>query len=136
MVSTNLLVDIITYMTNQSVIAGPLPDGDTVYGTMLDKPDHLISLIEYPGVSAFMAAFGLRSIQVNVRDNNNSIALSKAWDIYNLFHKENIEDRIIQLTFTRWAIFSCRQSPFKLKDDESKRAIYVFNMGVTAKDET
>ena len=134
MVSTNLLVDIITYMTAQGVVTAG--GTDAFYSALPNKPDNLVTLLEYLGNAAFLANFGLRSIQVNVRDNNGPNALSKAWDIYNLFHSEDIEDRIINLTAIRWAIFSCRQSPFKLKDDESKRAIYVFNMGVTAKDET
>jgi len=134
MVSTNLLLDIISYMTDQGVVTGAAQD--IFYGKFPNKPDNIIVLMEYSGNAAFVADFGLRSIQVNVRYNDDDNARSKAWDIYNLFHSQDIEDRIINLTSSRWAIFSCRQSPFKLKEDENKRSIYVFNMGVTAKDET
>lgn len=133
MVSTNLLADMITYMIAQSVVTAG--GTDAFYGTLPNKPDNLVSLLEYPGNAAFTANFGNRSIQVNARNINDSNAMSKIWDIYNLFHSEDIEDRIIDLTASRWAIFSCRQSPFKLKEDENKRSIYLFNMGVLAHDE-
>lgn len=133
MVSTNLLLDIITYMKAQGVVSNG--GTDAFYGTFPNKPDNLVTLLEYSGDAAFTANFGNRSIQVNARNTDDSEALSKIWDIYNLFHAENMEDRIIDLTASRWAIFSCRQSPFKLKEDESKRSIYLFNMGVTAHDE-
>ena len=133
MVSTNLLADIITYMIAQGVVSAG--GTDAFYGTLPNKPDNLVALIEYSGNSAFSANFGNRSIQVNVRNISDSAASSKIWDVYNLFHSEDIEARIIDLTASRWAIFSCRQSPFKLKEDEKKRSIYLFNMGVLAHDE-
>jgi hypothetical protein len=135
MVTTNFLEELLDYIIAQGVgVATKGTDG--FYSTMPDDPDNLLAILEYQGTSAFLANFGQRSIQPNVRDANDHNARTKIWDIYNLFHKENMEERIIVLNGSRWAIFSCRQSPFKLKEDESKRSIYVFNMGVTVHDET
>ena len=135
MVTTNFLDDLLTYIVAQNVgVTAKSEDG--FYNTLPNKPDNLLTLIEYPGTSAFLANFGQRSIQPNVRDANDHNARTKIWAVYNLFHSENMEDRIIVLNGSRWAIFSCRQSPFLLKEDESKRSIYVFNMGVTVHDET
>ena len=124
----DLLLDIITYLTDQGKVSGAAVDA--FYGTMPDDPDNLVVLLEYPGLASPVANFDSRSCQVNVRNKSAELARVKIWSIYNLFHPEDTEDRQIALTGTRWSIISCRQPPFILREDENKRTVYVFNMGV------
>ena len=46
----DLLLDIITYLTNQGKVSGATIDA--FYGTMPDDPDDLVTLLEYPGNSS------------------------------------------------------------------------------------
>jgi len=124
----NLLLDLVNYIIAQGLAT--TGGQDILYNDMPDSPNNLISLLEYAGQSSPISDFGLRSIQPNIRNESDDEARVKAWALYNLFHPNDIEDSIIFLTATRWTKISCRNEPFKLKEDESHRTIYVFNMGV------
>ena len=130
----NLLLDVIEYMIAQGVVTGANIDTFTDY--LPDTPHNAIGLYEYAGTPAFIGDFANRSISVQVRNKSHENGRVKIQSIYNLFHKEEMEDSIIMLTATRWSIIHCRSTPSKLRVDESKRTIFVFNMGVlTSKDE-
>jgi len=128
----DLLLDLVNYTIAQEIGTS----GMVFYNDVPDSPTNLITFLEYAGKSSPISDFGLRSIQPNIRNESSESARVTAWALYNLFHPNDIEDSIIFLTATRWAKFSYRNEPFKLKEDESHRTIYVFNMGVlTHKDE-
>lgn len=134
MTTANLLLDIANYIVNQGLASVVGTDID--YNCMPTSPKNFIGLLEYSGQSSPISNFGLRSVQPNIRNESSEQARIKAWALYNLFHPNDIEDSIIFLTTTRWAKFSCRNEPFKLKEDEAHNTIYVFNMGIlTHKDE-
>ena len=130
------MADLLLDLVNYTIAQGIGTSGEVLYDDMPDSPNNLITFLEYAGKSSPISDFGLRSIQPNIRNESSEAARAKAWALYNLFHPNDIEDSIIFLTATRWTKFSCRNEPFKLKEDESHRTIYVFNMGVlTHKDE-
>ena len=131
---SSLLEDILDYLKTNSKITNPAVDG--FENVMPESPDNLVSLIEYLGTSGFVDDTNNRSIQVNVRNKSYETARQKVWSIYNLFHTQDIEDRIVHLTSTRWAMFNCRSAPFKLREDEQKRTIFIFNMGVLTSNDT
>lgn len=127
----NLLLDLVSHLiTHEKVTAS-----DSFRDGMPDKPDNLVSLYESSGVPARICDAENRSVQIQVRDNSYATCRTRIRDIYSLFHKDEMEDRLMMLTATRWSIVSCRGTPFKLRRDESKRTIFSFNMSiVTHKD--
>jgi len=124
----DLLLDVVNYLITQGKA--------TAYGTdifednMPDTPNNLISVFESVGSAAFSCDAVNRSVQLQVRDNDYLTGKTKINGLFSLFQKNEIEDRQIWLTATRWSINSCTGTPFKLKEDESKRTIFLFNLSV------
>lgn len=131
---SNLLTDNITYLANLGLIKGA--NVDTFADVMPVDPINAVALFEYSGSPAFIGDFANRSIALHVRNENYEACRALIHTIYDAYHKEKPEDRIIMLTSTRWTIIHCRSTPTKLSTDESKRTIFGFNMGIlTEKDE-
>jgi len=124
----NLLLDIVNYLITQGVVTA---DGTDVFrDNMPDNPDNLVSVFEGQGVPAFVCDAENRSIQVSVRNTSYIACKTKIRSIFTLFHSNETEGRYINFTATRWGLVGCRGTPFKLKEDESKRTIFVFNMSI------
>lgn len=121
---TDLLSDIKAFLVTKGM------DGDiTSIDAIGEDPDTAIALYEYQGSNPLVQIPGVdRSVQIVVRDL--SAAKSKALS-RKLYSYLKTEDGIINFTPSRWALIHLRQSPFKMKVDESNRTYYVFNVGVT-----
>jgi hypothetical protein len=130
---SDLLLDLIDFLVDNNKVEGRAIDAFTDNAPI--SPDDIVSLYEYGGNPAFIGDFANRGITVQVRNKIYTVGKEKIHDIYNLFHKNDVEDRIIFLTEDRWAIIHPRSTPTKLKVDESNRTIFTFSMGVlTTKD--
>ena len=124
----DLLVDFVNYLINQGKATA---DGTDIFrDNMPDSPNNLISVFESMGSAAFSCDAVNRSVQLQIRNKSYSAGKTKIDGLFSLFQKNEIEDRQIWLTATRWSIISCTGTPFKLKEDESKRTIFLFNLSV------
>ena len=124
----NLLLDIVNYLITQGVVTA---DGTDVFrDNMPDSPDNLVALFEGQGVPAVVCDAENRSVQFQVRNKSYTACKTKIRSIFALFHLNEIEEQYIDFTATRWSLVTCRGTPFKLKEDESKRTVFVFNMSV------
>lgn len=121
----DLLSDIKTYFTSLGIV----PDNIVFKDYMPNKPDTAVAIYEYSGGTPLPQIDGVhRSVQVVVRSKNASEARSK---INALYASLQTEDGILNFTPERWAMVYLRQTPFKMKTDESERHYFVFNMGIT-----
>jgi hypothetical protein len=129
MTASNLLLDFVTYSIAQgwATVGGTNVFADN----MPDSPDNCIAFIEYPGQSSFIANADLRSIQVRVRNSDYETGRQLIWDIYNTLYKPESDTRFIDLTVNRWVLIKARHTPYLLNRDETKRCIFILNMGVT-----
>lgn len=100
---------------------------------MPDSPDTAIAIYEYQGSSPTAQIAGSdRSIQIAVRSANSEEARVLIKGLHKLLKTEDGE---LYFTPERWSITHLRQTPFKLKIDETKRSYYVFNVGITTYDD-
>lgn len=121
----DLLSDIKTYFTSLGIV----PDSIVFKDYMPNKPDTVVAIYEYSGSAPLPQIDGVhRSVQVVVRSKNNAEARSK---INALYASLQTEDGILSFTPERWAMVHLRQTPFKMKTDESERHYFVFNVGIT-----
>lgn len=96
---------------------------------MPEKPDKVATIYEYQGNSPIAQIAGsTRSVQIVTRAASSTESKALAKQLHALLESE---DGDIKLTEERWALVHLRQTPFKLKTDDSKREQYVFNVGVT-----
>lgn len=123
----NLLLDIINRLKADGVVQG---DGiDSFRDMMPDTPNEVISFVEYSGTPVAHRPIAVRNIQISVRSKSYEVARTKCNEIYQALKPE---DSVFDKDATgRWFIGSAKQTPFKLKEDASKRVIYVFNYAVT-----
>ena len=128
--SNPLLLDIVLFLTSKGVVEG---DGiDTFRDVIPEKPDYLVSLIEYKGSPAVnYEATVQRSVQVLVRDKVADIARDKALEIFRTFRDNMSESARVDLTESRWGQVVLRQTPIRTDTDSSNRVSYVFNIGIT-----
>lgn len=126
--TTDLLKDIVQYLVTSGISVG---DGiDAFRDFTPDTPDSVIIIYEYGGTPEVPQIAGIeRSIQISTRDKSASNAKQKAWDIYKAL---STEDRVLNLTVDRWCMLYPRQTPFKIKVDNSERVYYGFNVGITS----
>lgn len=122
-----LLLDIITYLTNNKIVEG---DGvDAFRDFTPDEPDNVVVLNEYQGSPPLFYEESVhRSVQVCVRNIDADIARATALKIYKLMQSKN---SVINFTEDRWGQVSLRQPPFKIDMSEKERTTYSFNMGIT-----
>lgn len=122
-----LLLDIVTYLTNEGAIQG---DGiDTFRDFIPESPDNIVALNEYAGSPIVPYENSVhRSVQVSVRNKSADAARTKALEIFRLLRSDNL---IVDFTPERWGQVYLRQPPFRSKTDSSDRVTYSFNMGVT-----
>ena len=121
----DLLSDIKTYFTSLGIV----PKNIVFKDYMPNKPDNAVAIYEYSGGVPLPQIDGVhRSVQVVVRSKNNAEARSK---INALYASLQTEDGILNFTPGRWAMVHLRQTPFKMKTDESERHYFVFNVGIT-----
>ena len=119
----SVLYDLQSYLKQKGIIQ---QDGvDCFIDNMPEKPDNVISLFEYEGTTDFVAN---RSVQIVVRDTSYETGRNRCIEAFNAV--ENPYNRITQLTEDRWAILKARQPVFKLKEDESSRTVWAFNLSV------
>lgn len=122
-----LLLDIITFLTDNGVVQG---DGvDAFRDFTPEAPDSLVALHEYKGDPAVAYDPNVhRSVQVTARDKDADVARQKALKIYKLLTSDNL---IVQFTPDRWGQVYLRQPPFKIGQDDNDRVTYGFNIGIT-----
>ena len=122
-----LLLDIVTFLTANNVVKG---DGiDAFRDYVPPMPDDIVYLTEYQGSPPlFYEPAVHRSVQVSVRDKNADAARRKALEICKLLQTDSTR---VDFTEERWGTVSIRQTPFKLKTDDSGRVTYAFNIGIT-----
>lgn len=117
---SDLLIDLETYFTYLSLASTVNRD------TVLDTPDSVVALYEYPGQSFGPHIAGAqRNVQILVRDHSAAAAKTKARELYNSL---NIEDGILNLTNERWCTVQPMQPPFKMRVDDKNRVYYGFNV--------
>lgn len=122
-------MDIVTYLTSKGVIEG---DGiDTFRDFVPETPDNLVAITEYTGSPPVPYDTVVhRSVQVSVRDKSADTARRKALEICKTFLSES-ENRRVDFTENRWGQVCVRQTPYRMKTDNSDRVTYAFNMGIT-----
>lgn len=125
---SDLLLDIVSYLTTSSVVSG---DGvDAFRDLMPEKPDNMVVVNEYTNDDSILnIGVGTRNVQLQVRDLTYSGAKTKCNAIHKLI-TDNIE-HVVDLTSTRWAIMYPKQTPCKIQIDSANRVIFGFNMSVT-----
>jgi hypothetical protein len=122
-----LLLDIVLYFVSLNLVAG---DGiDCFRDFSPESPDNIIVLSEYGGSEVpYYDEAAHRSVQVKVRDTDADTARQKALQLFKALKSDT---KFIRFTETRWGQVTLRQTPFKIEQDENKRTIYGFNMGIT-----
>ena len=128
--ANSLLLDIIQFLVDKGLVQGDGIDAFRDYTP--EAPDALISIHEYNGSPVLpydLAAH--RSVQILVRDPSAETARQKAFSIFNTIHDALNTDGRLDFTPTRWGQVYLRQLPFFMKRDESNRAYYIFNIGIT-----
>lgn len=128
--ANSLLLDIVQFLVDNGLVQG---DGiDTFRDYTPEAPDALVSIHEYSGspVLPYDSA-AHRSVQILVRDPSADTARQKAFNIFNAIHNALNTDGRLDFTPTRWGQVYLRQLPFFMKRDESNRAYYIFNIGIT-----
>lgn len=124
----DILVDLKAYLVEQGISAKII-----FRDTMPDAPDRAVALYEYQGTSPMAQIAGsTRSIQIVTRSTGSDDAKDLSRQIHKLLQTEDGE---IHLTEDRWGMLHLRQTPFKMKTDESKRSYFVFNIGITTDNE-
>jgi hypothetical protein len=124
-----LLEALIEYGVSQNILVG---DGeDSFRDFMPEEPASVVTFAEYVGnpVSVHIDCVH-RSVQVKVRDKDAEAARSKAVQLMSIFKADN-ESLRIDFSDTLWGQVYIRQTPFKIKQDESNRVTYCFNLGIT-----
>lgn len=124
-----LLLTIVNYLVASGVCTG---DGDDCFRDFTpESPDNVVVLHEYSGDPLIPFTTHVhRSVQVTVRNKDAEAARSKAVQVCNAFRTTK-EDQRIDFSDTSWGQVYIRQTPFKLKQDESDRVTYCFNLGIT-----
>lgn len=125
--SNPLLLDIVTFLTNEGVVVG---DGiDAFRDFTPEAPDALVALHEYKGDAVvFYEPSVNRSVQIIVRDCDADAARQRCLAICKLLTKDNL---IVNFTPDRWGQVHIRQTPFSIGQDENNRTSYCFNVGIT-----
>lgn len=119
----DLLFDFETYFKTHNALNELYKD------YMPDKPDEVTVVQEYQGSSPIAQIASVdRSLQFVVRSKSAATAKTKAKELYKLLQTD---DGILNLTPERWCMIFLRQTPFKIKVDDSNRVVYGFNVGVT-----
>ena len=111
----DLRLDIITYLTDEGVVAG---DGvDAFRDIAPEAPDDVVAVYEYtggaPNINEDVAQ---RSIQITARSASATTARNKALEIYNTFTPAG---KRIDLTATRWCVSFPRHTPRRIKSDSN-----------------
>lgn len=122
-----LLLDIVKYLQTNNLVEG---DGVDAFRDFLpEAPDNLVTLYEYSSLPVVNYETAVnRSVQILVRNSNSNSARELALEIYKSLYSTSTR---IDFTPDRFAAVYIRQTPFKLRIDESNRTIYCFNIGVT-----
>ena len=90
--------------------------------------DFIINLVEYAGTgNAAFTDMSVRSVQVQVRSLDTSIAKEKCWQVFKIFCPESL---ILEIGLLKM-IAQARSTPTKLSVDSKGRTTYFFNMAVT-----
>ena len=123
----DLLLDIVTYLTNAEVVQG---DGVDIFRDFSpEEPDDIVIVYEYSGDPTALHETAVhRSLQIVARSKSAVTARTKATTIFNLLSPES---RYKNLTEERWCQLYPRQTPFKIKTDGNNRHYYGFNLGIT-----
>lgn len=124
-----LLLDLINYAQQNGLVEG---DGvDSFRDFVPEDPDNVVVFNEYRGEPLEVGeTITNRSVQVLVRNKSADDARALAVALCKLFQPSS-DDAVIHLSSERWAQIYIRQTPFKLKQDESDRVYYCFNLGIT-----
>lgn len=122
----DLLLDLATLLKDNNVV--PLGDGKDIFRDKMPETPTTgtltVALLEYAGTPIPGTESAVRNIQIQVRDASYAACKRKAHDIYKFLTKA--DDPIFQLA-GREFVGAPRQTPFKLKEDSTKRTIYAFN---------
>ena len=126
---SNLLLDLINYVTNKELIQG---DGvDAFRDFMPEEPDNVVVFNEYRGDPLLLhETITNRSVQVVTRNKDAEAACSLANEICKCL-QPTTDNALVQISEERWGQIYVRQSPFKLGQDDNDRVLYCFNIGVT-----
>lgn len=98
---------------------------DIFYDSCPDTPNNLIALYEYDS-APMLDSSAVRYVQVTARNELPSEAKSNCASLFQLFMRDN--DNITTLPNNRWAIFTPRQSPLKISEDDLGRVTFGFNV--------
>ena len=103
---------------------------DLFINVMVDRPDNVIVVYDTGGFPSDFAVGGAicfekPSVQVAVRNTNPVTAESKCKDVHKLLDGGMKDQTPID---TKYYLAKATQTPFKLKEDELERHIYVFNV--------
>jgi hypothetical protein len=123
----SLLKDLEQYLIDKNIAVA---DGTDLFRDAVpETPDRVIVLSEYGSMPmTFGDASVSRSVQVIVRDTSYAGAEALAWQVFKAFI--NPLENIVDVTSSRWGIFTARQTPHKLLLDEKGRTQFFFNMGI------
>jgi hypothetical protein len=92
---------------------------------MPDTPVACAAVYEYSGyVPEVQIAGAYRPIQFVTRDTSATVSRKLAYDLY---HALITDDGVLYLNDQRWCVIELKQTPFKLKQDQAGRILYVFN---------
>lgn len=120
---SELIKDIKTYIVAQLSYSESIIFLDS----LPDSPDDCISITEYSGSSGLVRDEA--RIQVLVRNTSYSSGKTIVNAIRSLLDSTSSE-QIVNLSVSRKASFKALQRPFKLKEDERKRVIFICNFRV------
>ena len=123
-----LLLDIVNYFVANKLAQG---DGiDCFRDFSPEEPDNIIVLTEYKGdeVPNYETDVVHRSVQITTRNTDADAARACALDLAKSLKSDT---KFIQFNEKRWGQVTLRQPPFKIEQDENKRTIYGFNIGIT-----
>ncbi|MDP4092596.1 MAG: minor capsid protein [Bacillota bacterium] len=126
----DLLKDIGSYLISKGIYTGLAKD--VFIDSRPDLPDKACCIFEYQGspTTPLSGESLERRVQILTRDSSSAAAKSKAWEIFNLLDKADDPEDVIDLSETRYGIFSALQPPFKLEIDGKQRSVYVCNYSV------
>lgn len=126
---TPLLLDLVQLAVEAGLVTG---DGiDAFRDFQPEEPDNCVVFNEYKGDPLEPhEIITNRSVQVVTRNKDADAARTLAIEMCRLL-QPSTDNALVTFSSGRWAQIYIRQTPFKLKQDESDRIYYCFNLGIT-----
>lgn len=127
----DLLLEVVSYLIKEGFAE---EDGVDIFRDFEpEQPADILIIHEYAGdAQALQGDLIHRSLQVSVRSASPVTAKEK---VYNIYHKLSPKDRFLKLTEDTWCQIYPRETPFRIKIDDSGRHYFGFNLGITTNKE-